>query len=379
MGGLRSIAARPAARRSARLAVPSALLAVVASSRASLRQRAGAGTALAALWAIVYARYRRASLVQTAHERQLLADCDWNAFRRHYEERVPTIEQEFEIWGAFHQHRHEMRYDLVAEQVRRHLPAGGRVLDVGCGSILVADRILEVPASYVGVEFGGPNLGYAAGKIRSTVSALSMAVLGGNAEQLPFVDETFDVVVMTEVIEHLLRPQRAVWEVARVLRPGGVFVMTTNNASEVPLRSPLTHVIAWMEKALGAHRPELISLRPWVWPEAVSRDLLPDDSPDVYLPHTHHIYEETRRMFAAAGLETFHFSTFEFPPPQSATSQWLDRRGSAGRRVVDGIETVARRLPLVNRLGCHVFMVARKTALAIAPEPPKGVWPGPFD
>jgi len=184
--------------------------------------------------------------------------------------------------------------------------------------------------------------------------------------------------VMTEVIEHLLRPDRAVWEVARVLRPGGVFVMTTNNASEVPLRSPLSHLGAWLEKAIGFRREGVISLRPWVWPEAVHRDLLPPDSPDVYLPHTHHIQPETRRMFAAAGLQTFDASTFEFPPPQSAMARWLDARGPAGRRAVDAIEAVARRTPLLDRLGCHVFMLARKDGPPVSEAPPAGLWPGPF-
>ena len=50
------------------------------------------------------------------------------------------------------------------------------------------------------------------------------------------------------------RPERAVWEVARVLRPQGVYVLTTNNASEMPLRSPLSHLFVWAEKALGAVR-----------------------------------------------------------------------------------------------------------------------------
>jgi SAM-dependent methyltransferase len=195
---------------------------------------------------------------------------------------------------------------------------------------------------------------------------------------LPFLDSSFDVVVMSEVIEHLLQPERAVWEVARVLRPGGVYVMTTNNASEVPCRSPLSHLFAWIEKALGAYHPAVISLRPWVWPERVDPEILPEGSPDLYLPHTHHIQGETRAMFAAAGLDTFHFSTFEFPPPQSELAAWLDGHGEPGRRAVDVIESVARSIPLVNRLGCHLFMIARKRRSPIASEPPPGVWPGPF-
>ena len=92
---------------------------------------------------------------------------------------------------------------------------------------------------------------------------------------------------------------------------------------------------------------------------------------------THHIYEETRRLFAAAGLETFSWSTFEFPPPQSATDRWLESKGERGKRAVDLIEVVGRRLPMINRMGCHLFMHARKTGPPVAPEPPPGLWPGP--
>jgi SAM-dependent methyltransferase len=295
--------------------------------------------------------------------------------------RVPTIEEEFDLWGEYHQHRHEMRYDLVAAEVRRRLPVEGTVLDIGCGSALVADRLLDVPAYYVGFDYGGHHIDYAAKKMRGLAGdpgvRLRSSFARGDAQTLPFADGSVDVVVLSEVIEHLLQPELAVWEIARVLRPGGWFVMTTNNASEVPLRSPLSHLFAWLEKAFGATHPQLISLRPWVWPWPVDADLLPPGSPEVYLPHTHHIMAQTRQMFAAAGLVTEHWSTFEFPPPQAATAQWLDKRGEPGRRAVDVIEAVCRTTPLVKRLGCHVFMVARR-APGGAAKPPPGIWPGPF-
>ena len=153
--------------------------------------------------------------------------------------------------------------------------------------------------------------------------------------------------------------------------------MTTNNASEMPLYSPLSHLFAWLEKAFGADHPSLISRRPWVWPWPVDKDLLPPGSGPVYLPHTHHIQGETRRMFAAAGLETIRWSTFEFPPPQASSVAWLDKRGVAGQRIVDVIETICQATPLVRRLGCHLFMTARRMPGG-APTPPAGIWPGPF-
>jgi ubiquinone/menaquinone biosynthesis C-methylase UbiE len=372
-------------RRSARRAIgvtkralPLVLLAGVARPGASRLQRLEAAAALVGLWSYVYARYRAGSMDETARERELLRTANWETYARHYNEQVPTIEEEFDIWGEYHQHRHEMRYDLVAAAVDRECPDGGRILDLGCGSALVADRILHRGVSYVGVDYGGHHITYAKAKHASSEGKLRSVFARGDGERLPFPDATFDVLILSEVIEHLLRPERAVWEVARVLKPGGVFVMTTNNASEAPCHSPATHLFAWVEKALGAHHPGLISRRPWVWPYKMDRSILPPDAPDVWLPHTHHIYAETAAMFAAAGLDPFHFSTFEFPPPQAALSAWLDSKGEAGRRAVDVVEAVCQRTPLVNRMGCHLFVLSRKARPPVALLPPVGVWPGPF-
>lgn len=356
--------------------VPFGLSAAAVSARRR-SVRAAATAALVGSWAAVYARYRAGGRAQTAHEYDLLRTASLEAFSRHYNERVPTIEEEFDAWGEYHQHRHEMRYDLVADAVRKHLPGGGSVLDVGCGSALVADRIADLDATYVGVDYGGHHSAYAAKRLAESGERLRSAVGRCDGEFLPFPDECFDVVVMSEVIEHLMRPERAVWEVARVLRPGGVFIMTTNNASEMPLRSPLTHLLAWIEKYLGAFRPSLISLRPWIWPEPVDPEIV-STGDTVYVPHTHHIYAETRELFRAAGMETFHWSSFEFPPPQAQVSRRLDAIGERGQRIVDGIEAVCQRIPAVNKLGCHIFMHARKVGVPVAPEPPPGVWHGPF-
>ncbi|MEY2469403.1 MAG: 2-polyprenyl-6-hydroxyphenyl methylase / 3-demethylubiquinone-9 3-methyltransferase [Actinomycetota bacterium] len=364
--------------RVARVVVPLALIVGAVRPGAPGGQRVAFAVALLALWTVVYARYRTLSQRQTAYERELLRTANWETYSRHYNEQVPTIEEEFDLWGEYHQHRHEMRYDLVAAAVDRECPDGGVILDLGCGSALVADRILHRDATYIGVDYGGHHIVYAQEKHLTSGGNLKKAFARCDGEKLPFADATFDVLILSEVIEHLLRPERCVWEVARVLKPGGVFVMTTNNASEVPLRSPLTHMFAWLEKAFGAYHPKLISQRPWVWPVKMGREILPPDAPDVWLPHTHHIYAETRDMFAAAGLDAFHFSTFEFPPPQAKLSAWLDTKGEVGRKTVDALEAICQHTPLVRRLGCHVFVLSRKQRPPVAPQPPIGVWPGPF-
>ncbi|HVV37372.1 MAG TPA: class I SAM-dependent methyltransferase [Acidimicrobiales bacterium] len=361
-----------------KVAVPLALLALVVWPFYPWWVHLVSLAALLGVWTYSYVRYRRAARAETARERELLRTANWETFSRVYNEKVVTIEEEFDIWGEYHQHRHEMRYDLTSTAASRACPDGGVVLDLGCGSALVADRLADRTLTYVGVDYGGHHIAYAKAKHADDPKTLTTVWARSSAEELPFADATFDVVVFSEVIEHLMQPELAVWEIARVLKPGGTFVMTTNNASEVPLRSPLTHLFAWLEKAFGAYRPELISLRPWVWPYKVDRALLPPDAPDVWVPHTHHIYGETRAMFAAAGFGDFHFSTFEFPPPQSQSAKFFDRRGEWGRRAVDVVERVCRAVPLLNRLGCHMLVVCRKTGAPVSLTPPPGVWPGPF-
>jgi SAM-dependent methyltransferase len=358
--------------------VPPVLMLAAARRRARGVERVAAGLALAALWTALHTRYRRRSKAATAREYELMGTATREAYKRHYNERVPTIEEEFEVWGPYHQHRHEMRYGLVSDAARVHLSDGSRLLDIGCGSALVADRLVDLPIHYLGLDYGGHHISYASKKYRDRKQRLRASFLNGAAENLPLASGSVDVVVLSEVIEHLVRPELAVWEISRVLRSGGVLVLTTNNASQMPLVAPTTNPLAWLEQALGAYRRGLISRRPWVWPEPVDATLLPAGSPPVYLPHTWHIQEETRELLAAAGLEVTTFSTFEFPPPESATAAFLERRGPAGRRVVDVIEAACRRVPLVNRLGCHLLLVAVKAGEAVAETPPPGLWPGPF-
>lgn len=329
-------------------------------------------------WLADYVRYRRSGLRRTRREYEWFRRVSPEVYSRHYNERVPTVEEELRQWGPYHRHRHEMRYDLVAKAVRGQLPVEGRVLDVGCGSMNVADRLRDLDARYVGVDYGAPHIGYAARKYSDSGGPLRTVFARCQAEALPLADATVDVVVFSEVIEHLMRPELAVWEIARVLRPGGVLVLTTNNASEVPLVSPIRQPLAWLEKAVGADVPMLISHRPWVWPQKVDPELLPEGSDDVYVPHTHHIPAETRRLLRAAGLETMRWSSFEFPPPHSRTARVLERMGAAGRRTADTIESVARATPLIRRLGTHLLIVARKTHAPVAATAPSGIWPGPL-
>jgi SAM-dependent methyltransferase len=107
-----------------------------------------------------------------------------------------------------------------------NLEDGQRVLDLGCGE----GRHLHAMYSRAKVHAVGVDLGFE-DVVNTRIGfefypdpfdgpkRYSLAV--GNALTLPFSDETFDVVVCSEVLEHIPDYQQAVNEITRILKPGG--------------------------------------------------------------------------------------------------------------------------------------------------------------
>jgi SAM-dependent methyltransferase len=95
------------------------------------------------------------------------------------------------------------------------LESGNRVLDVATGPGYVAAAALERGAEPVGIDIAEAMITVA----RRQYPGIEFVL--GDAEELPFEADGFDVVAANFVINHLPRPERAAAEFARVLRPGG--------------------------------------------------------------------------------------------------------------------------------------------------------------
>lgn len=105
---------------------------------------------------------------------------------------------------------------------------GLRILDLGCRDGALAVAYLGGNA-VVGVDVDRVALARAGQRGLETVWA-------DLDEQLPFEDESFDVVVAAEVLEHLRLPDRALAEARRVLRPGGLLVGSVPNCFRLKTR-----------------------------------------------------------------------------------------------------------------------------------------------
>lgn len=119
---------------------------------------------------------------------------------------------------------HLARY-LFAKHFIAHMPQPANVFDAGCGSGYGSAELRKTGASVTGADISGEAVAYA----REHFGAQGIRFVEAPCESLPFEPESFDLVTAFEVIEHLERWQNLLIEANRVLKPGGVLLVSTPN------------------------------------------------------------------------------------------------------------------------------------------------------
>ncbi|MDG6901999.1 MAG: class I SAM-dependent methyltransferase [Nitrososphaerota archaeon] len=149
--------------------------------------------------------------------------------------------------------------DWVAERIGA--PPGRLVLDIGCGTLVLEDRMKNLGARFVGLDLSQEMLSIARTKDASSVELLANA----DAEFLPFTDGSFDSVVSCYVPKYVGAAMFA-RELARVTRPGADVLLYDFARPEGPLAPFLLAYIMAGLRAIGlglrlAGRPESTTFR----------------------------------------------------------------------------------------------------------------------
>ena len=131
-------------------------------------------------------------------------------------ERVIPGQVESDLWSE-----HLARYAFA-----RRFATGKNVLDAGCGTGYGSAELANDARSVTGIDLSFEAANYAAANYR-LLPNLRFAT--ASCEQLPFRSEAFDLVAGFEVIEHLSGYRAFVSEAARVLKPDGLFIVSTPN------------------------------------------------------------------------------------------------------------------------------------------------------
>jgi ubiquinone/menaquinone biosynthesis C-methylase UbiE len=115
------------------------------------------------------------------------------------------------------------------------------VLDVACGAAHAAEPIATQVRQLVGIDLTPVLLRLGAQRLHDNGIA-NVLLQEGNAEDLPFVDESFDLVYCRSSLHHFADPTVAVSEMVRVCRKGGRIVLLDLVPPDASVREPFDHL-----------------------------------------------------------------------------------------------------------------------------------------
>ncbi len=165
---------------------------------------------------------------------------------------------------------------------------GEDVLDVACGTGNAAIRAAQAGGRVVGLDLTPELLDH--GRRLTSAAGVVVEWVQGDAEALPFADESFDVVISILGVMFAPRHEVAARELARVLRPGGRIALLHWVAD-----SPISQVFRTVGRYLPP--PPAFASPPWLWGSE----------------------EHVRSLFAGSAIELrFEHGTVEFSPFESA-------------------------------------------------------------
>jgi SAM-dependent methyltransferase len=204
--------------------------------------------------------------------------------------------------------------------------AGEQILEIGCGSGAYTRELVERGAEVTATEVAPGPLAQARRNVGPVAREANLRI--EDAQRLSLPDAQFDKVLLSEVIEHIPEPGRAIAEAARVLRPGGLLVVST------PSR------LSPMNLAYGLKR----RVRRYGFNE-----------------HLHELTPGSFRRLVDAHLdvEGLEFANFVLPYP---SDEVYLRLGSPGLRLLQSIERSLASMPVLKRLGWTMILQARKPA-----------------
>jgi methionine biosynthesis protein MetW len=209
---------------------------------------------------------------------------------------------------------------------------GLRVLDVGCGN----GALLHLLGEAGGVELCGLEMSEALCETAQRTLGTRARVHRGNVQAgLPFACETFDIVILSEVIEHLRRPDQVIGEVKRVLGADGRVVVTMPNGSAY---DPF---LSRAQRRGGTGRWH--AFLPWEHPRKTRQPI-----------DTVYSFEEIQALFRHSGLRVTRMQGRESFPyvwdwmyieqrrPLRVMLRWLDRLRPQADRVLNRLRKYRR-------------------------------------
>jgi SAM-dependent methyltransferase len=216
-------------------------------------------------------------------------------------------------------------------------PAGGDVLEVGCGPGWLWADGAGLPAGLrLTLTDLSPGMVEVARQRAAASSSELVEARLADAQELPLAADSYDVVVANHMLYHVPDPEKAVAELARVLRPGGVLMAATNGPR---------HLVELWEIRAEVFGGAPISVLPDIFGSITGRPILGRSFAQVQWRH----YADT--LLCTSSDDVVAFLTSSPPGLDAASDQLSDLRQAVQRRI---------------DAGGGVFTVSKETGLFLA-------------
>ncbi|KAL6043204.1 Hexaprenyldihydroxybenzoate methyltransferase, mitochondrial [Balamuthia mandrillaris] len=142
-----------------------------------------------------------------------------------------------------------------------------KIADIGCGGGIATEQMAKLGWNVTGVDLSHNSIATASAHAKENGVA-NVCYVVGDAYNVPLEDESVDGVIMSDVLEHLHDLDKAMEEVARILKPGGVLVFDTINRT---WKSYVLAILLAQSKWLGMVPPHTHDHRMFVTPQELDK------------------------------------------------------------------------------------------------------------
>jgi len=220
--------------------------------------------------------------------------------------------------------------ELTFADWRPRFTPGGWLLDVGCGNGRSTFKIADLDINVLAFDVSKGAIRQAEARARAAHPNARMSFLAADAKRFPIRDAVMDHVLIYGVLHHVPDPRATCLEVARILKPGGIYFGSENN-----------------ETIFRAIFDLLQRLKP-IWYEEAGPEALISDT-------------TVRQAFASTGVDVTTRSMV-FVPPHLINLLPRD----LGRSVLRVADRVGRAVPVVSSNGGLIVIEGTKSASAPA-------------